>query len=249
MITLATAFRRYLLLATLPAAALAFSGCGDDDDDNAGNGRVMAIHAAAAASVPVKIVADAAEIGQLEYGRNSNYANVSAGARTLKINDASSNQTLISQAGTIDRDKNYSLFAYSPAATIGSAGLLLVPDDLTAPATNKAKIRLVHLGLSAPNLVDLSLAGPISRTGVVLNVAFGTASPFIEIEPGAYNFGVSAGTGATATTEVSVGDGSGSGTGTKTYTAGKIYTVVVRGIKSSSVASAQQLRATVIENN
>jgi len=249
MTTLTTAFRRYLLLATMPAAALAFSGCGDDNDNGSGNGRVMAVHAAAAANAPVKIVADNAEIGQVEYGRNSSYANVSAGSRTLKINDASSNQTSISQAGTIERDKSYSLFAYSPAATIGSSALLLVPDDLTTPAANKAKIRLVHLGLSAPSPVNLSLAGPVGRVDIVTNVAFANASPFIEIEPGPYNLGVSTGSGATATTEVSVGDGSGSGTGTKTYAAGKIYTVVVRGIKSTSVASAQQLRASVIENN
>jgi hypothetical protein len=245
MTTLATAFRRYLLLATMPAAALAFSGCGDDDDNDSGNGRVMAVHAAAAANVPVKIVADNAEISQLEYGRNSAYTNVSAGSRTLKINDATTN----SLAGTIERDKNYSLFAYSPAATIGSAALLLVPDDLTAPAANKAKIRVVHLGLSAASPVNLSLTGPVGRVDIVTNVAFGTASPFIEIEPNSYNLAVSAGSGATATTEVSVGDGSGSGTGNKAYAAGKIYTVVVRGIKSTSVASAQQLKATIIENN
>jgi hypothetical protein len=84
---------------------------------------------------------------------------------------------------------------------------------------------------------------------IIPNVAFGSASSFVEITPGTYNLSVSTGSGLTAGTEASVGDGSGSGTGTKAYEAGKIYTVVLRGIKSASVATDLRTKAIVITNN
>lgn len=246
MTTLATAFRRYLLLAAMPAAALAFSGCGDDDDNGPGNGRVMAVHAAASANVRVKVLVNNSEIGQLNYGQNSSYLNAPAGAQEVKINVAASDQNAATQTVTIERDKNQSLFAYAPSTTANAVALLAVSDDLTAPAAGKAKIRLVHLGQGAASPVNLAQA---SASGVPVNViptvAFPTASAFVEITPGDYNFVVTNSTNATVT---SVGNGTGTGTGIRNYAVGKIYTVLVRGV-ASSLDQTLQPRATVIENN
>jgi hypothetical protein len=45
-----------------------------------------------------------------------------------------------------------------------------------------------------------------------------------------------------------VGDGTGTGTGTKNYEAGRIYTVVVRGI-ANSLDPNLQTKATLIQHN
>ncbi|PJJ54629.1 DUF4397 domain-containing protein [Hymenobacter chitinivorans] len=254
MKTLRNILQRRFFLAALPAA-LAFASCGDDNDSAApapDQGRVIFAHEAASSTGSVKFVAnDNKEVASQAFGTSSSYAAVNAGSQTIKINDATSGSTVGTQTVTIDKDKNYSVFAYSPSATLGSLASLAVNDDLTAPNTGKAKIRLVHLGVGSPNAVSLSLPNAtVGTSDIITNVAFGTASTFTEITPGPYNLAVSIGSGATATIEASVGDGTGSNTATtKTYAAGKIYTVVLRGVKSNSIPDAQRLKAVIIEHN
>jgi hypothetical protein len=259
MKNLATLLNRTLLLAAMPAAALVFSGCGDDDPDPApvapDQGRVMLVHASASSNIPVKFVAnDNKELGQLNYGTSSNYTSILSADQSIKINNASSGATVATQTLKVEKDKSYSVFAYSPTTNIGSVAALGVTDDLTPPATGKAKVRFVNLGTTttAPVAYSLSIPGPQSGTvDIIPNVAFGTASPFVELTPQTYNLTVSTGTGATGVVKVYVGDGTGTGTNTSTrnYVAGKIYTVVLRGIDSQSIDAALQLKATVIENN
>ena len=45
----------------------------------------------------------------------------------------------------MEKDKSYT-FVASPAATTATVGGILFADDLTAPTTGKAKIRLINLG-------------------------------------------------------------------------------------------------------
>jgi hypothetical protein len=257
MKNLASLLNRSLLLAALPAA-LAFSGCGSDDPDPTPvapeQGKVLMVHAAASSSVPVKFVAnDNKELGQLSYGTNSAYTSILGGEQSVKINNASSGAMLATQTLKVEKDKNYSLFTYSPTTNLGSIAALGVSDDLTAPTTGKAKVRFVNLGVgTSTGPFSLSIPGPQSGTvDIIPNVAFGTASAFVELTPQTYNLTVSTGTGATGVVKVYVGDGTGTGsnTSTRNYVAGKIYTVVLRGIDSQAVDAQYQLKATVIENN
>ncbi|MCB2376223.1 DUF4397 domain-containing protein [Hymenobacter sp. BT635] len=256
MKTIVNILQRRFLLAVVPAA-LVFAGCSKDDESvtpTPDQGRVLFVHAAASSAGAVKFVAnDNKEVGSLTFGTNSPYTSVVAGAQSIKINDATTGTTALTQALAVEKDKSYSVFAYSPTSALGSVASLAVSDDLTAPATGKAKIRLVHLGVGSPNSVSLSVPNPtIGTTDIISNVAFSTASGFTEINPGTYNLAVSIGSGATATTEASVGDGTGgtnSSTATKAYAAGKIYTVVLRGVKNNSIPDAQRLKAILIENN
>jgi len=247
---LANPFRFALFALALPAA-LTFSSCDDDDTEAPQQGKVLISHAAATSGVRVKALVNDREVSQLNYGQTSSYINVNTGAATLKVNVASSNQTILSPALTIEKDKAYSAFAYSPTSALGSAAALVVPDDLTAPPAGKAKIRLVHLGVDAPTPVSLSSPSPtVGTTDIVANVAFGTASPFVELNPGPYNLAISTGSGIGGVVRLSVGDGTGNSPNTtRNYVAGKIYTVLVRGISSPSISQEFQLKAVVIENN
>ncbi|TGE21877.1 DUF4397 domain-containing protein [Hymenobacter aquaticus] len=255
MKTLVNTLQRRFLLAAVPAA-LIFGGCSKDDDPvgpTPDQGRVLLVHAAPSSSAQVKFVAnDNKEVSSLAYGTQSQYTSVAAGSQSIKVNDATTGQTAVTQALAVEKDKSYSVFAYSKDPTIGSIASLAVTDDLTPPSTGKAKIRLVHLGVSVANVVNLSVPAPLAgNTDVVTGVAFGTPSSFVEINPGPYNLAVSVGSGLTATTEASVGDGNGNTGVTRNYEAGKIYTVVLRGIKNTTGAIAEplRLRATLITNN
>lgn len=251
MKTLLFPIRRAALLAALPAAVLVFSACSNGDDDTPPapeQGRVLISHAAAVSSVPVTAFANDQQIGQLNYGQSSGYINVNAGAATVRIN--SGTQALASQTLTIAKDQSYSVFAYSPSATIGSnPALLALPDDLSAPAAGQAKVRVVHLALNAPTPVRLTAPSALPGTpgtDITTDVAFGAASAFVPVNAGPLNLSVTAGSPRTQVQVV--GDGN-TGTGTKNYEAGKIYTVLVRGIAGTGIPNAQQVQAVIIQNN
>lgn len=244
-------FNRLLLLVALPAA---LTSCGDDEPDPVppapDQGKVMLVHAAAASNVQITAFLSDQQVGQLNYGQNSNYLGVNVGSPTLRIN--SGTNVLSTQGLTVAKDQSYSVFAYSPSATIGvNPALLTVTDDLTAPAAGQAKVRLVHLGVNAPTPVWLTVPSAVPGTpgtDITTNgVAFGAASGFFPINAGSLNLTVTSGT--LRTQVVAVGDGSGSGTGVKNYEAGKIYTIVVRGIAGAGVPAAQAAQAVIIQNN
>jgi hypothetical protein len=242
---------RHAFKAMIPAVLL-LSACGKDDEPVtpvADQGRILVSHAAAAANTAVTVFVNDMQGGSLNYGQTGSYFNIVTGAPTLSIKNGS--QVVASQAVTIAKDQNYSAFVYSPAATIGSAALLTVPDDLTAPATGQAKVRVVHLAVGAPTPVRLTQTSPIPGTigtDVSTDVAFGTASSFVALTAGPYNLSITS-TGTVRSQILAVGDGTGAGTGTKTYEAGKIYTIVVRGIAGSAVPAVQQPQAVIIQHN
>lgn len=239
-------FRRPLLLA-LPAL-LAFSSCSDDDSPAPDQGRVNVYHAAANANVGLKALFDDTEKATLTYGQNSGYQSLSTGSHTIKINVASSSTNILSQAVTVEKDKNYSYFAYANSATT-QAGLLTT-DDLTAPSTGKAKIRLVNLGQGAANPVRLSTTVASISDIAGTDTPFGTASSFVEILPGSYNIAVTTGSPSATVTNGNVGDGTGTGTvANKTYEAGKIYTVVYRGVTGTTIANDLLPRVFIVQHN
>lgn len=247
-------FRR-TLLALLPATLL-LASCSKDDEPvtpAVDQGKVLISHAAAAANTQVTAFVNDKQVSQLNYGQSSAYLNVDAGNQTLRINNGT--QQIATLPVTVAKNQNYTVFAYSPAATIGSAALLAVPDDLTAPPAGQFKVRVVHLAVGAPSPVQLTVPNPVptaAGTPVTGDVAFGNASSFANLTAGAVNLTITtAGTvpSGPRSQVLVVGDGSGSGSGTKNYEAGKIYTILVRGIAGSGVPTAQQPQAVIIQNN
>lgn len=247
-------FRR-IVQALLPATLL-LAACSKSDTPAPvapDQGKVLVSHAAAAATTQITAFANDQQVGQLNYGQSTGYSNVNTGNATIRINNGSS--VVSTQSVTIAKDQNYSVFAYSPTATIGSAALLAITDDLTAPASGTAKVRIVHLGVGAASPVRLSIPAATpggAPTDLTADVAFGAASGFILVNAGSPSLIITSTptTPATPRTQVAaVGDGSGQGTGTKAFESGKIYTIVVRGIAGTAVPQAQQIQAVIIQNN
>ncbi len=237
--------------ALLPATLL-LASCSKSDTPTptpaVDTGKINVYHAAANASVNLKFLVDDAEKANLTYGQNAGYQTVNTGGRVIKVNVASTGSTANTQTVAVEKDKNYSLFAYasSPSAVTS----LFVTDDLAIPAASagKARIRLVHLGLGVASPAKLStvVAGVADIAGT--DAQFAGYSSFVDIIPGQYNIAVTSGTPSVVIANVA--DGSGSGTGTnKTYEAGKIYTVILRGIVNPLLAADLQPKAVLIQNN
>jgi hypothetical protein len=248
MKTFLNILQRRFFLAAIPAV-LAFAGCSKDDDSSTptpDQGRINAFHMAASANVGIKVLVDDADKATLTYGQGSGYQSFGTGNRNLKVNVASSGANILNQAVAVEKDKNYSYFAYSNS--ISTVAGLLIPDDLTAPTAGKAKIRFVHLGQGAATSLKLSTTVASVADIAGTETPFASASPFVEILPGSYNIAVTS--GPTSAIVTNVGDGSGSGTSAnKSYEAGKIYTVVLRGITNPLVDANLQPRAVLIQNN
>ncbi|GAB3575889.1 DUF4397 domain-containing protein [Hymenobacter daeguensis] len=245
---------RRAVQALIPAVVL-LASCSKKDDPATPvveQGRVIVSHAAAAANTAVTVFVNDVQGGSLNYGQTGTYFNINTGTPTLSIKNGT--QVVASQAVTIAKDQNYSAFIYSPNATVGSAALLVTPDDLTAPTAGTAKVRVVHLGVGASSPVRLTLPSAVpgaAGTDITSDVAFGAASAFAPVNAGSYNLSITAPStvGTVRTSVVAVGDGTGAGTGTKTFESGKIYTVIVRGISGPGVPTAQQVQAVIVANN
>lgn len=243
---LSSLFRRSLWL-VLPAA-LAFTACSSDSTPAPAQGRVNTYHAAASANIGLKVLFDDTEKSTITYGNSTGYQALSAGSHTIKVNVASSGANILTQPVTVEKDKSYSYFVYANSTTT-QAGLLTT-DDLTAPASGKAKIRLVNLGQGAANPVKLSTTVAAVADIPGTEAAFGAASPYVEILPGAYNIAVTTGATSATVTNGNVGNGTGAGTvANKTYEAGKIYTVIYRGITGTTVSAELQPKVFIVQQN
>lgn len=254
-----SSFLHRAALAALPATLL-FAACSKSDTPAPApavdQGKILVSHAAAAANTQLTAFANDQQLGQLNYGQSTGYVAVNAGVPMIRINNGT--QVASTQALTVAKAQNYSAFIYSPSATIGSTALLTVADDLSAP-TSGAKVRLVYLAAGAATPVRLTIPAPTTTgtdTDLTSDVAFGTASAFAQVNAGPLNLKiVNVTTGPPPTNTVvrtqvlAVGDGSGGGTGTKNFEAGKIYTIVVRGLAGAGVPTAQQPQAVIIQNN
>lgn len=230
----------------LPATLL-LSACGKKDTPAPtpapDQGKVAFVNAASHVStITLKFLVDNSEKASLAYGASSGYQSFGVGNRSVQVTSGS--QVALTQAITIDKDKNYT-FAATPAATTASVGGILFTDDLTAPSSGKARIRVINLGQNLTTPVRLAQVTAVAGGGIIVpDVASNAASPFIEFIPG-NNYSLFISDNANNLL-VSLGDGSGSGTGTKNFEAGKIYTVVLSGTRGSLT---DNLKAYLTTNN
>ena len=261
-----SAYFRRAALAVLPATLL-LAACSKTDTPAPApavdQGSVLFVNAAASTPVGIKIFANGEEKTTLTYGSNNggataSYQTVPAGTPTIKVDNAAAAGTnFFSQGVTIAKDQKYSYFIYSTSTDANTAPSGKVfSDDLAAPTTGKAKIRLINIayGYPTPNAaISLSQSQPVGFFPLTSAVNAFEASSFVEINPGPANLLITTGASPTGATVGTVGDGTGTGTGamgtgTKNYEAGKIYTIVVRGT-AGNPDPARQPKVFIIQNN
>jgi hypothetical protein len=136
-----------------------------------------------------------------------------------------------SQTVSLETGASYSAFC---GGVITSPAFLFVKDDLTAPATNHAKVRFINLskdGLSVTANVQTSVIGTDIRSLGVSN--------YLEVIAGAYE--LKAGDPTDISTVVTTDPK------TQSLAAGKIYTLILTGTKTGTGESALKLK--LITNN
>jgi hypothetical protein len=226
---------------TLFALALSavLVSCDKDDDPETGN--VLVTHASPNAP-GVDLLVDNVKVNTvaLTFPNNTGYLNVNAGVRNVKVNVAGSATTVINADLTIEKDKNYSVFATNLVASLAA---IAVEDNLSAPATGKAHVRFFHLSPGAPAVTVGTLVGStFTAIAPFTNRAFETQATatanagFTPVDAGTYNFDVRV---AGTTTSVLNLPGI-------VLQAGKIYTVFARGIVGNTTTP---LGASIIPNN
>ena len=176
--------RKYLALALGLAA---FTAC--DDDDGVGptpQGRVRVVHAISNVPTTDVLFGTTTVKTALAYKGAHGYANVAAGAQTIKVRKAGATADLVSAQQTVAQSKDYTIVAMGTEA---APQHLVLTDDYTAPAANKAKIRFVHAAIGQGNVDayvvkqagDLATAQPKAA-----NLAPKAASAYVEVDADTY---------------------------------------------------------------
>jgi hypothetical protein len=170
---------RRLLGLTVAAAALAVSACDDDEKGGtllqplASPALVKIVHAAPSlGSVVVSIDGGAPILSNFlpassapdAFGR---YLEVPDGQRTIRVVRSDSGTTAIEGTATLTALQNYSVIAVGRAGGTGNAArrLIVLTDDVTAPAANQVRLRIVHVATgTAAASVDVHTSPPSTGT-------------------------------------------------------------------------------------
>jgi hypothetical protein len=177
--------RSKLVLAAF--ALVALTACDDDDSTNpVAQGRVRVMHAISDVAA-TDILFDGAEVkGDLAYKSADVYRQLDAEEIAIKIREANATTDLVSIDHEVVPDKDYTIIAHGSEATPKS---IVLTDDNTAPAANKAKVRIVHAADGEPAFDvyvvededDVDTANPN-----VADITAGEATPYLTLDAGTY---------------------------------------------------------------
>ena len=164
----------------------------------------------------------------IDYLASTGYVGILPGTDAKTEFLLASDLTLTQTTATYAVNNNYSVFA---TGIVTNPSILVTPDDLTAPAAGKAKVRFINLCLNDPKETAY-----VGTTRIDTNSSYKTVSPFVEITAGTYAVNAIE-PGNIPLNQTLPG---------QVFTAGKIYTLILRGTTDNNAAS---LGLTLIQNN
>jgi len=175
----------------------------------------------------------------LKFPSNSGYASLASGNYTVKVAANNTINPLASGSYGFSPSGNYSVFSYDTLLS-GKVKLFATEDDLTAPASGKAKVRFFHL--SPVNIaVDILANDSIvfANRSYADNVSDKAKGAFITVNAGSYTVKVKlAGSPANLPALLTLNNIS--------FSAGSIYTIFAKGKIDGTGSNA--LGAEVIVN-
>lgn len=203
-------------LAALAAAGLLL-GCSDDDKTGPnGTAQVRVVHASPDAPAVDVLVDNAVVLNGVTYKQSSDYLEVPAGNRNIKVRATAGGAVVINADANVAAGEAYTVIASGLLANIEPVVLV---DDLTPPAAGNIKVRLVH---GAPNVgeVDIYVTAPdadiSALTPTLSAVPFQAASDYLEVPAGTYQVRVTPAGSKTVALD----------TGALTLTSGQIRTAI-----------------------
>lgn len=147
----------------------------------------------------------------IAYGDTIPYKIFNAGTAAIVVKKYISSTTYISTNIDLQSEKNYSFFVIGKPNEVS---YLLTSDDLTVPASGKAKLRFLNLSPDAP-----SLNFKINSTNLFGSMAFKSYSEFNPIDSGEQKISIHDSASGAILAEQNLN-----------IEAGKIYTVWVKGL-------------------
>ncbi|RNL55147.1 DUF4397 domain-containing protein [Pedobacter jejuensis] len=109
------------------------------------------------------------------------YTSKTAGTYSLKFTSGSNTESLLTKDVALNQNTRYSYYLINKPGQLDG---LLIGDDLSMPATDKAYIRFINLSPDAP---ALDLFKTSTTTSYATNKAFKAASGFIAVDAGTYS--------------------------------------------------------------
>jgi len=222
--------RGYFLAFMTLLGALVFSSCNKNDD----------IQTAQPATGSIKFLNALPKYSSLDFylgnqratnpalllGQSTGYFSVYTGTGEVYAVTGGTFQILGGTTLNIENGKNYSIFSTTKSTADNADTVLVIQDNLTAPAAGKAKVRFANFVSDNSAALDLGTQG--GTTNFFTNSAFNASTDFIEVDPGSYVFQIK----DTGTSTVKA-----SSTST-TIASGRIYTVWAKGRASGSGTTA-----------
>jgi hypothetical protein len=150
-----------------------------------GSAKVRVIHASPDAPAVDVYVNGSKALTNVPFFTASSYLDLPAGTYRVQVTPTGSpaSAAVIDASATIEAGKAYSIAATGPVASIKPT---IIVDDLSAPASGKAKVRVYHFSPDAP-AVDVKLA---DGTALISSLAFPDASDYLEVAAGSYDLQV-----------------------------------------------------------
>ncbi len=233
---------RLIILGLL--AVLAFSGCVKDPEDP-GYARYMIVNAAPdIPNIDVFVDNEKQNIIPINFGANTIYNGVTPGDRGITVTIGGTKNVFAEARYMVANNASviptYTFLALHRQA---SAELLWIQDDLSLPAAGKAHLRIIHASPDAPR-VNAFVGASVSPIFIAATgFGYKEVSSFVPID--ATNLGVvyniqirNAITNAVVRTQP------------MTAIAGKIYTIVVRGLVTPPANyTLNSLSSTLVTNN
>lgn len=158
----------------------------------------------------------------LKFNSKIDYLNLFPGNRALSITKRGSNRALASERFNLLSGVGYSIFVLDTLNT-NTKKYLLIEDDLSAPAADKAKVRFINLSKDAPAL-SLRIDG--KDANLFTDKAFYEYTTFASVDPG-----------ASVTFNIKAGDLVKTTLPNVKIEQGKIYTIYAKGISTATIDS------------
>jgi hypothetical protein len=180
----------------------------------AGGAKVRVVHASPDAPAVDVWVNGQKALTNVPFFTASNYLDLPAGSYDIKVVPTGQTEPAVIDAKgvAIEAGKAYTIAAVGKLADIKPAVLV---DNLAAPASGKAHVRVIHASPDAP-AVDIKLA---NGTTLIPNLAFPNASAYLPVDAGSYDLQVTPAGASTVVLDLK---------GTR-LEAGKIYDVFAVG--------------------
>jgi len=175
-----------------------------------GTAKVRVIHASPDAPAVDVFVNGNRTLTNVPFFTASDYLDLAPGSYRLQIAPTGqpASAAVIDATATFQAGKAYSVAATGPVAQIKPT---VIEDNLSAPASGNAKVRVYHFSPDAP-AVDVKVAGGAT---LISNLPFPDASAYLEVPAGTYNLQVTPAGGSAVVIDLA----------NTTLEAGKIYSV------------------------